>query len=103
MTKFIIESVGWIYLVFVIDWYTRKIVGYNINVQSKTTDRFNTLYMAVNSQCVNGSREYHLHLMSDNGSQPTGKTFLKECEILNIQQAFTSYNNPKGNANIERL
>ena len=103
MTKFIIESVGWIYIVIVLDWYTRKITGYNISLQCKTTDWLNALHMAVNNQCSNGSREYHLHLMSDNGSQPTSVTFLKTCKILNIQQAFTSYNNPKGNANTERV
>ena len=103
MTKFLINSVGWVYFVVVLDWYSRKIVGYNLSLQSKTADWLNALYMAVNNQCVNGSREHHLHLMSDNGSQPTSKTFLKECKILNIQQTFTSYNNPKGNANTERI
>ena len=96
MTKFLIESVGWVYIVIVLDWYTRKITGYNINLQCKTNDWLNALYMAVNNQCSNGSREYHLsrYAGSDNGSQPTSKTFLKGCKILNIHQAFTSYNNP---------
>jgi putative transposase len=30
MTKFLISSIGWIYLVIVLDWYTKKIVGWNI-------------------------------------------------------------------------
>ena len=29
MTKFMVESVGWVYLVVVLDWYTKKIVGWN--------------------------------------------------------------------------
>ena len=37
-----------------------------------------------------------------NGSQPTSTKFLKECAVLGIKQIFTSYNNPKGNANTER-
>ncbi len=41
--------------------------------------------------------------MSDNGSQPTSLTFMKSCSILVVQQAFTSYNNPKGNADTERM
>jgi len=49
--------------------------------------------------------------MSDNGSQPTSKKFMKVAGTLGIQpvsgravdrQVFTSYNNPKGNANTER-
>lgn len=41
--------------------------------------------------------------MSDNGCQPTSVAFMKTCVTLGITQAFTSYNNPKGNADTERL
>ena len=41
--------------------------------------------------------------MSDNGSQPTSVGFMKSCRELEINQAFTSYNNPKGNADTERV
>jgi len=41
--------------------------------------------------------------MNDNGRQPTSVSFMKACSVLGIQQAFTAYNNPKGNANTERL
>jgi len=41
--------------------------------------------------------------MSDNGSQSTLVGFMKACWELNIHQAFTSYNNPKRNADTERV
>jgi putative transposase len=41
--------------------------------------------------------------MSDNGCQPISLAFLKACSTLGIQQAFTSYHNPKGNADTERV
>ncbi len=41
--------------------------------------------------------------MADNGSQPTSVAFMQACQSLGIRQAFTSYNNPKGNAGTERL
>ena len=41
--------------------------------------------------------------MSDNGCQPTSTAFMQVCSNLGIQQAFTSYNNPKGNADTERV
>lgn len=41
--------------------------------------------------------------MSDNGSQPTSLKFMTEIAALGILQAFTSYWNPKGNADTERL
>jgi putative transposase len=40
--------------------------------------------------------------MSDNGCQPTSLAFMKACATLAVHQAFTSYNNPKGNADTER-
>jgi transposase InsO family protein len=41
--------------------------------------------------------------MSDNGSQPTSLGFMKACSNLKIQQKFTSYSNPKGKTDIERM
>ncbi len=41
--------------------------------------------------------------MSDNGSQPTSLSFMKACSNLEVEQVFTSYNNPKGNADTERM
>ena len=40
--------------------------------------------------------------MSDNGSQLTSRKFNEFCKSLVIRQIFTTYNNPKGNANTER-
>ncbi len=58
---------------------------------------------AVNRQFPQGVRGQGLSLMSDNGCQPTSIACLKACATLGITQAFTSYNNPKGNADTERL
>ena len=41
--------------------------------------------------------------MSDNGCQPTAIAFMEACATLEIHQAFTTYNNPKGNADTERV
>jgi putative transposase len=38
MTKFLVSSIGWIYLVIVLDWYTKKIVGWNISLTSFMRD-----------------------------------------------------------------
>ena len=47
--------------------------------------------------------ETELTLMGDNGSQPTSRVFMETCAGLGIRQAFTAYNNPKGNADTERM
>ena len=102
MTKVVVESFGWVYVVVVLDWYTKKYVGYHIGLQSTAQHWLQALDMAVNRQFPQGIEGHPLHLMSDNGCQPTAVAFMRTCGQLGIQQAFTSYNNPKGNADTER-
>lgn len=59
--------------------------------------------MGVNRQFPQGVRGHDLHLMADNGCQPTAISFMKTTADIGIKQAFTSYNNPKGNADTERF
>jgi transposase InsO family protein len=103
MTKVLVAPVGWVYLVVVLDWYTKKIVGHYAGLQAKTTHWLTALDRAVQRQFPGGSRDQGLHLMSDNGCQPTAVAFMETTATLGITQAFTSYNNPKGNADTERL
>lgn len=103
MTKVLVEPEGWLYIVLVLDWYTKKIVGWQAGTRSTASDWLQALEMGLQQQFPNGVREQGLYLMSDNGCQPTGKTFMKACRTLEVTQAFTSYNNPKGNADTERL
>ena len=59
--------------------------------------------MAVNRQFPHGVRGQGVSLMSDHGCQPTSVAFMQACSTLGIQQTFTSYNNPKCNADTERM
>lgn len=104
MTKIMIAQLGWLYLHVVLDWYTKKIVGYNLSLRSKTRDWLDALEKAINEQFPDGIREnQQLFLVSDNGSQPTSVGFMAACNVLAIKQIFASYNNPKGNADTERV
>lgn len=103
MTKVMIEGYGWVYVTIVIDWHTKKVVGHHAGLQSKAWHWLVALNKGVNRQFPNGARGQGLSLMSDNGCQPTAISFLKACHALGIKQAFTSYNNPKGNADTERF
>jgi len=38
MTKFLIPAIGWVYLVIVLDWFTKKIVGWELSLRSKVLD-----------------------------------------------------------------
>ena len=102
MTKVMVEGFGWMYIVIVLDWYTKKIVGYYTGMQCRSEHWLEALDHAVNDQFPEGVRDSGLSLMSDNGCQPTSLAFMKACRQMDIKQAFTGYGNPKGNADTER-
>jgi transposase InsO family protein len=41
--------------------------------------------------------------MADNGCQHSSVAVTQACRAMGLTQAFTSYNNPKGNADTKRL
>jgi transposase InsO family protein len=102
MTKVMTEC-GWVYVVIVLDWYTKKIVGHYSGTRATSRDWLEALEKGVNREYPLGVRGQGLKLMSDNGSQPTSLSFMKACSNLEVEQVFTSYNNPKGNADTERM
>lgn len=105
MTKMKLSSWGWFYLVVVLDWYTKEIVGYSLKMQSKSEDWLEALNLAVNHRFPQGIHAYQdkPRLISDNGCQPTSEKFMKSCATLDIKQIFTTWSNPKGNADTERV
>ncbi len=103
MTKFYVDTVGWLYLVVVLDWFTKKIVGWDLSMRSKSEQWMDALNQAVEKELTLGSREYNLMLISDNGSQPTSIKYENLCNTLGINHITTSYSNPKGNADTERF
>lgn len=103
MTKFMIPVIGWVYLVIVLDWYTKKVVGWDISLRSRASEWKRALEMAIDREFPEGVRGRGLKLISDNGSQPTATSFMKDMATLGIEQIFTSYDNPKGNADTERM
>jgi putative transposase len=105
MTKVMIPAFGWLYMVIILDWHTKKLIGYSISTKSKANDWLDALNNACDNQFPQGilSKEQSLYLISDNGSQPTSHKYMQACSVMEIKQIFASYNNPKGNADTERL
>ena len=103
MTKVMIEGFGWIYLVVVLDWHSKKVVGHYAGLQARAWHWLVALNRAVNRQFPGGIQGQSLNLMADNGCQPTSLAFMRACAALSIRQVFTSYSNPKGNADTERF
>ena len=64
------------------------------------------LNRAVMSRFPKGIKESlkeQLFLISDNGCQPTSQRFMQSCSILGLKQIFTTWSNPKGNSDTERV
>jgi transposase InsO family protein len=105
MTK-AMTAEGWAYVVVVNDWLTKKILGAFVGSRSRAGDWLEAINRAVCRQFPAGigeAKNLGLNLMSDNGSHPTSVSFMRDVASLGIGQAFTSYSNPKGNADTERL
>lgn len=105
MTKIMLKGWGWVYLHLVLDWCTKEIIGYSLAPTSKTSDWLDALNQAVNLRFPHGilAKRGKPKLVSDNGSQPTSGAYMKACASLGIRQIFTTWNNPKGNADTERV
>jgi len=105
LTKCIIPGLGWAYLVVVLDWFSRKVMGWRLSVRCRTQEWREAMEEAVLQEFPNGvgGQGLKLIVISDNGCQPSSKSFLKMTATLDIEQIFTSYSNPKGNAETERF
>ena len=93
MTKFMVPSVGWVYLVIVVDWFTKNTVGWNLSLRSLAPKWKQALEMAIEREFREGVRGNRLCLISDNGSQPTSTSFMGDMATLGIKQVFTSNGN----------
>jgi putative transposase len=69
-------SVGWAYLVSVIDCCTREIVGWDLSLRCRTQDALAALNRAVLAVLPFGSRGTGLTLTTDNGTQFTSARYI---------------------------
>jgi putative transposase len=103
MTNVMVEGVGWVSIVVVLDWYTKLIVGHDAGLRGTAHHWLQAIDRAINRQCPQGARGQGLSRMSDHGCQPTATAFMQAGSLLGIERACTSDHNPKGNADTERM
>lgn len=108
MTKIWTLSEGWCYIHVVLDWASKKLLALLASSRSSTKEWISALNMAVNLQYPNGIRQEDHYdplpgIVSDNGCQPTSKAFHAFLKSLGLDHIRTSYNNPKGDADTERV
>ena len=96
-------TVGWAYLVSVIDCCTREIVGWNLSHRCRTEEALEAVEQAVLTRLPEGSRAAHVTLTTDNGTQFTSARFIETLHRLGITHRRTAYHHPEGNSYIERF
>ena len=107
MIKIKIAPRGRLYLYLVLDWCTKEIIGYSLSIRSKTNDWLDAVESTVHQRFPQGIREnlkdQELFLISDNGCQPTSQCLMMNCLLIGIKQIVTTWSNPKGNSDTERV
>jgi putative transposase len=104
MTSFVLSDLTVLYLVLIIDCYSRKIVGWTLNRRCRTGEWIGALRIALESEglTTKGSCK-RLTLRSDNGSQPCSKRFVEYLSRTGVCGQYTGYNAPDDNAYVERV
>lgn len=97
---------GWAYVHVVIDWGKKKLLALEASLTSWTSDWIGALDRAVNLQFPDGIIQEDPYglipaIVSDNGCQPTSKAYSDYEKSLGLEHIFTSYCNPKGDADTE--
>jgi len=96
-------TVGWAYLVSVIDCCTREIVSWNLSNRCRTEEALDAVEQAVLTRLPEGSRAASVTLTTDNGTQFTSARFIETLNRLGITHRRTAYHHPEGNSYIERF
>ena len=104
MTSFMLSDLTPLYLVMVIDCYSRKIVGWTLDRRCRAGEWVGALRMSLESEGLSTKDDCSkLTLRSDNGSQPCSKKFVEYLGKAGVKGQYTGYNAPDDNAYIERV
>lgn len=102
MTKIWCGNDGWGYVFGVIDAYDRELIGYHFSLTCRTDDLLGALDEALVYRFAEGPGP-GLALRTDNGPQITSRRFRGVLAACQIAHERTGYNNPDGDAYIERF
>lgn len=94
---------GFVYISFITDAYSRKIVGYHVSQTMEAAETIEALKMAISS--LNKGPDYHFQLThhSDRGVQYCSDLYIKLLKGNNIQISMTENGDPLENAIAERI
>jgi len=104
MTSFVLADLSPLYLIVVLDCFSRKIVGWTLDRRCRAGEWVSALRQALDTQgIVSQERAAGLTLRSDNGAQPCSKRFVEFLAQAGVRGQYTGYNAPDDNAYVERV
>lgn len=104
MTSFPLAHLVGLFLVVVIDCYTRQIVGWTLDRRCRASEWVSALRMGLEAQALTSKQACSaLVLRSDNGAQPCSKKFIEYLGHTGVRGEYTGYNAPDDNAVVERV
>jgi putative transposase len=104
MTSFQLSDLTPLFLVVIIDCFTRGIVGYTLDRRCRAKEWVAAVRTAI-EQCGTNPKDDKelLTLRTDNGSQPCSKVFVEYLGSVGVKGQYTGYNAPDDNAFVERV
>lgn len=104
MTSLALADLTPLFLVVVIDCFTRQIVGWTLDRRCRASEWSSAVRMALESRGLDSKQACgQLVLRSDNGAQPCSKHFVQFLGSRGVKGQFTGYDTPDDNAFVERV
>jgi len=103
MTSFMLTTGIPLFLVLVMDIFTRRIVGWHLNRRCRAKEWLNALNQALCVEFPDGPRDAGLTIRMDNGCQPTSNAYIDTLQTCGITGEWVGFNCPEQNAHIESV
>ena len=104
MTSFQLSDLTPMYLMVVIDCWSRRIVGWTLDRRCRAHEWIATLRQALEDQGLTDKAACAaLKVRTDNGAQPCSKKFVEFLGSRGVRGQYTGYNAPDDNAFVERV
>lgn len=103
MTSFMLANGTKLFLIIVLDIFTRRIVGWRLNRRCRAREWLDALEQAVMAEFPGGVRDAGLTLRMDNGCQPTSRVYQQTLDTLGITGEWVGFNCPEQNAHVESV
>lgn len=94
---------SFVYISFITDAYSRKIVGYNLAESLYTSETIKALEMALSSLSIQSKNKFNLIHHSDRGTQYCSNEYVKLLNDSGIEISMTENGDPLENAIAERV